>query len=345
MARQITFQQAINEALDQEMARDETIVILGEDIVGGEGGCGEMDAWGGVMGVTKGLHGKYGDRLKDTPISESAFVGAAIGAAATGLRPVVELMFNDFMGVCFDQIFNQAAKFRYMFGGKAETPVVIRTMIGAGVRAAAQHSQSLYSMFTHIPGLKCVVPSNPYDAKGLLIESIRDNDPVIFFEHKKLYQLEGDVPEEAFTVPFGEAEIVREGGDVTIVTLAEMVHESTKAAELLQEEGLECEVIDLRTTSPLDEETILESVESTGRLVVVDEANPRCSMATDIAALVAGAGFSSLKAPIRMVTAPHTPVPFNGNLEDLYKPDANGIAAVVREVSEYQTWKTAASKS
>jgi pyruvate dehydrogenase E1 component beta subunit len=345
MARQITFQQAINEALDQEMSRDETIVMLGEDILGGQGGCGEMDAWGGVMGVTKGLYGKHGDRVMDTPISESAFVGAAIGAAASGLRPVVELMFNDFMGVCFDQIFNQAAKFRYMFGGKAETPVVIRTMIGCGFRAAAQHSQSLYSMFTHIPGLKCVVPSNAYDAKGLLIESIRDNDPVIFFEHKGLYQLEGEVPEEAFTVPFGEAEIVREGDDVTIVTLAQMVHESAKAAELLQQEGVECEIIDLRTTSPLDEETILESVESTGRLVVVDEANPRCSMATDIAALVADAGFSSLKAPVKMVTAPHTPVPFNENLEDLYKPNANKIAAAVREVSEYQTWKTAASKS
>lgn len=345
MARTITFQQAINEALDQEMTRDQSIILLGEDIVGGQGGCGEMDAWGGVLGVTKGLYAKHGDRVLDTPISESAFVGAAIGAAATGMRPVVELMFNDFMGVCFDQIFNQAAKFRYMFGGKAETPVVIRTMIGAGFRAAAQHSQSLYSLFTHIPGLKCVVPSNPYDAKGLLIEAIRDNDPVIFFEHKSLYQLEGEVPEESFTIPFGEAEIVREGSDITIVTLAEMVHEATKAAAQLQEEGVACEVIDLRTTSPLDEETILESVEQTGRLVVVDEANPRCSVATDIAALVAGAGFSSLKAPIQRVTAPHTPVPFNEKLEDLYKPDAQRIVTAVREVVEYQTWTTPVSKS
>lgn len=345
MARTITFQQAINEALDQEMTRDQSIILLGEDIVGGQGGCGEMDAWGGVLGVTKGLYAKHGDRVLDTPISESAFVGAAIGAAATGMRPVVELMFNDFMGVCFDQIFNQAAKFRYMFGGKAETPVVIRTMIGAGFRAAAQHSQSLYSLFTHIPGLKCVVPSNPYDAKGLLIEAIRDNDPVIFFEHKSLYQLEGEVPEESFTIPFGEAEIVREGSDITIVTLAEMVHEANKAAAQLQDEGVDCEVIDLRTTSPLDEETILESVEQTGRLVVVDEANPRCSVATDIAALVAGAGFSSLKAPIQRVTAPHTPVPFNEKLEDLYKPDAQQIAKAVREVVEYQTWTTPLSKS
>ncbi|MEX0727103.1 MAG: alpha-ketoacid dehydrogenase subunit beta [Planctomycetaceae bacterium] len=346
MTRILTFQQAINEALDQEMGRDPSVVLIGEDVAGGQGGDGEMDAWGGVLGVTKGLYGKYGDRVMDTPISESAFVGAAIGAATAGLRPVVELMFNDFMGVCFDQIFNQGAKFRYMFGGKATTPVVIRTMIGSGFRAAAQHSQSLYSMFTHIPGLKCVVPSNPYDAKGLLIEAIRDDDPVIFFEHKKLYQLEGDVPEESYTIPFGEAEIVREGDDVTIITLAEMVHESLKAAELLSKEGIDCEVIDLRTTSPLDEETILECVSATGRVVVVDEATPRCSMATDISALIAQKAFGALKAPIRMVTAPHTPVPFSDKLEDLYKPNAEKIASAVREVSEYQTWaQTTASRS
>ena len=345
MARTLSFQQAINEALDQEMARDSSVIVMGEDVAGGQGAQGEMDAWGGVLGVTKGLYGKYGDRVLDTPISESAFVGAAIGAATAGLRPVVELMFNDFMGVCFDQIFNQAAKFRYMFGGKAETPVVIRTMIGAGFRAAAQHSQSLYSMFTHIPGLKCVVPSTPYDAKGLLIEAIRDNDPVIFFEHKKLYPLEGEVPEERYTVPFGEAEVVREGSDVTIITLAEMVHESLKAADVLAEEGVQCEVIDLRTTSPLDSETLLESVAETGRVVVVDEANPRCSMATDISALVAEQAFGSLKAPIKMVTAPHTPVPFADNLEDLYKPDAVKIATAVRHVAEYQSWEATLSKS
>ena len=195
MARKITYQQAINEAIDQEMARDEDIVLMGEDVVGGSGSDGEMDAWGGVLGVTKGLYGKYGDRIMDTPISESGFVGAAVGAATAGLRPICELMFIDFMGVCFDQIFNQAAKFRYMFGGKAETPVVIRTMYGAGFRAAAQHSQCLYPLFTHIPGLKVVLPSSPYDVKGLLIQAIRDNDPVIFCEHKVLYTLEGEVPE------------------------------------------------------------------------------------------------------------------------------------------------------
>ena len=345
MGRTLSFQQAINEALDQEMARDESVIVVGEDVAGGQGADGEMDAWGGVLGVTKGLYPKYGDRVMDTPISESAFIGAAVGAATAGLRPVVELMFNDFMGVCFDQIFNQAAKFRYMFGGKAKTPLVIRTMMGAGFRAAAQHSQSLYSIFTHIPGLKCVVPSTPYDAKGLLIEAIRDDDPVIFFEHKKLYPLVGEVPQELYTIPFGEAEVVREGDDVTIVTLAEMVHESIKAAEVLAADGVQCEVIDLRTTSPLDEETVLDSVASTGRVVVVDEANPRCSMATDVSALIAERGFDALRAPIRMVTAPHTPVPFADNLEDLYKPSAETIAAAVRQVSEYQKWETTASKS
>src|SRR2546421_10943024 len=197
MARRITFRQAIQEALAQEMTRDPRVVVMGEDNAGGAGSPGEQDAWGGVLGVTKGLFPRFPDRVLDTPISESGFIGAAIGAAACGMRPVAELMFIDFMGVCFDQIFNQAAKFRYMFGGKAVTPVVIRTMIGAGLRAAAQHSQSLYPIFTHIPGLKVVIPSSPYDAKGLLIQSIRDDDPVIFCEHKMLYDTTGEVPEES----------------------------------------------------------------------------------------------------------------------------------------------------
>ena len=336
MERKITYQQAINEALAQEMERDPTVIVMGEDVVGGAGTDGEMEAWGGVLGVTRGLWKKYGDRVMDTPISESAFIGAAIGAATSGLRPVVELMFVDFMGVCFDQIFNQAAKFRYMFGGKAVTPVVIRTMIGAGFRAAAQHSQCLYPIFTHIPGLKCVVPSTPYDAKGLLIQAIRDNDPVIFFEHKLLYSMQGDVPEESYTLPFGEANYVREGGDVTIVTLGRMVHRASEAAETLARDGIECEIIDLRTTSPLDEDTILESVEKTGRLVVLDEASPRCNMATDISALVAQKAFAALKAPIRMVTPPHTPVPFSDVLEDFYIPDAPKVVAAVREVIQYK---------
>src|SRR5918992_2161312 len=220
-----SYRQAINEALRQEMERDHRIIIMGEDIAGGTGTEGDQDAWGGPMGVTKGLRPQFGpERVLDTHLAEISFVGAAAGAAATGLRPIVELMFVDFMGVCFDQIFNQAAKFRYMFGGKAVTPLVIRTMYGAGIRAAAQHSQSLYPIFTHVPGLKVVVPSTPYDAKGLLIQSIRDDDPVIFLEHKALYTVEGDVPEEPYAIPFAEANIVREGSDVTVVALGRMVH-------------------------------------------------------------------------------------------------------------------------
>ncbi len=336
MNRQLTFQQAINEALTQEMERDSTVIVMGEDVVGGNGAEGQMDAWGGVMGITKGLWGRFGDRVMDTPISESAFVGAAIGAAVSGLRPVAELMFVDFMGVCFDQIFNQAAKFRYMFGGKAVTPLVVRTMCGAGLRAAAQHSQCLYPIFTHIPGLKCVVPSSPYDAKGLLIQSIRDNDPVIFFEHKLLYSIQGDVPEEPYAIPLGEAHFVREGDDVTIVTLGRMVHIASEAAEVLARDGIDCEVIDLRTTSPLDEDSVLESAEKTGRVVVVDEASPRCNIATDISALIAERAFSSLKSPIRRVTPPHTPVPFSDSLEDLYIPDAGKVVAAVRDLARYK---------
>ena len=332
MGRKITFQQAVAEALTQEMERDQSVILMGEDVAGGSGADGEMDAWGGPLGVTKGLWGKFGDRVLDTPISESAFVGTAIGAATAGMRPVVELMFVDFMGVCFDQIFNQAAKFRYMFGGRARTPVVIRSMIGAGFRAAAQHSQCLYPVFTHIPGLKCVIPSTPYDAKGLLIQAIRDDDPVVVFEHKVLYTIEGEVPEESYTIPFGEANYVREGDDVTIVALGRMVHMATEAAEMLMKEGIDCEVIDPRTTSPLDEDTILESVEKTRRMVVVDEASPRCNMATDISAMVAQKGFDSLRAPIKMVTPPHTPVPFSPVLEDMYVPDATKVAAAVRDV-------------
>lgn len=334
MARNILYQDAINEALDQEMARDASVIIMGEDVVGGTGSDGEMDAWGGVLGVTKGLYGKYGDRIMDTPISESAFVGAAVGAATAGMRPVCELMFIDFMGVCFDQIYNQAAKFRYMFGGKARTPVVIRTMYGAGFRAAAQHSQCLYPMFTHVPGLKVVLPSSPYDAKGLLIQAIRDDDPVIFCEHKALYATEGDVPEESYTIPFGEANIIREGDDCTIVALGRMVHMAQQAADLLAQDNIQCEIIDPRTTSPFDEETVLESVENTGRLVVVDEASPRCGMAADISAMVAQKGFEFLEAPIELVTAPHTPVPFNGTLEDLYIPSPDQISEAVRKVTK-----------
>ncbi len=228
-----SYREAINEALAGEMRRDPTVIIMGEDIAGGAGAPGEDDAWGGVLGVTKGLVGEFGrERVLDTPLTESAYIGAAAGAAATGLRPVAELMFVDFMGVCFDQIFNQAAKFRYMFGGKAVTPLVIRTMYGAGFRAASQHSQCLYPIFTHIPGLKVAIPSSPYEAKGLLIEAIRDDDPVVFFEHKTLYDQTEDVPDEAYTIPFGEANLTREGADVTIVAFGRMVQFANQAADL-----------------------------------------------------------------------------------------------------------------
>lgn len=333
--RSITYREAINEAIAQEMARDERVIVMGEDVAGGTGAPGEMDAWGGVLGVTKGLWGKFPDRVIDTPLSESAYVGAAIGAATGGLRPVVELMFIDFLGVCFDQIYNQAAKFRYMFGGQAVTPVVVRTMWGAGLRAAAQHSQSLLPWVTHVPGLKVAAPSNPYDAKGLLIQAIRDDDPVIFAEHKVLYDVVGEVPEESYTIPFGEANVVREGGDVTIVAFGRMVNVALDAAQELASSGVEAEVIDPRTTSPLDTDTILESVENTGRLVVVDESNPRCSLASDIAGLVAQEAFGALRAPIQQVTGPHTPVPFADSLEDLFIPDPQRVQAAVKVVVDY----------
>lgn len=336
MARTTSYRQALSETLFHEMERDERVVVMGEDNAGGAGAPGEEDAWGGVLGVTTGLYHRFPGRVLDTPISESGFIGAAIGAATQGARPVAELMFMDFMGVCFDQIFNQAAKFRYMFGGNARTPVVVRTMYGAGLRAAAQHSQSLYSVFTHIPGLKVAVPSSPYEAKGLLTQAIRDDDPVIFCEHKGLYDSVGEVPEDSYAIPFGEAGFVREGGDATIVAIGRMVHVASEAADELAGAGVRCDVIDPRTTSPLDEDTILESVEETGRLVIVDEATPRCSLATDISALVARKAFGSLRAPIEMVTAPHTPVPFTDTLEDLYMPDAQRVVNAVKGVVEWE---------
>jgi len=329
--------QAINEALAQEMRRDPRVIVIGEDVSGGAGTDGQRDAYGGVLGVTKGLIGEFGDRrIIDTPITESAIIGAAAGAAVTGLRPVAELMFCDFLGVCFDQLLNQVAKFRYMFGGKVKTPLVVRTMIGAGRGAAAQHSQSLYQLFTAVPGLKVVVPSNAYDAKGLLIQAIRDDDPVIFCEHKLIYDLKSEVPDEAYRIAFGEANIVRDGDDVTVIALARMVQFAEAAATTLASEGIECEIIDPRTTSPLDVDTIIESVERTGRLVIVDESTPRCGVAADISAIVVEQAFGALKAPIRRVTAPHTPVPFSPNLEKLYIPDAGRIADAVRQTHVFR---------
>jgi pyruvate dehydrogenase E1 component beta subunit len=331
--RTLSFREAINEALSQEMERDPTVLLMGEDVAGGATvpGFDQEDAWGGVLGVTKGLVQKFGrDRVLDTPISESGYIGAAVGAAATGLRPVAELMFVDFFGVCMDQIFNQGAKLRYMFGGKAKVPVVIRTMIGAGFRAAGQHSGCHYSVFTHMPGLKTVVPSTPADAKGLLAAAIRDDDPVLFFEHKLLYDVQGEVPAGEHLIELGKADIKREGDRVTVVAIGRMVQMALDAAESLSSEGVSVEVVDPRTLSPLDEDTILSSVRKTRRLVVVDEDNPRCSMATDLVALVASRAFDDLDAPPQMVTAPHTPVPFSPIMEDFYVPTPEKVAEAVR---------------
>jgi pyruvate/2-oxoglutarate/acetoin dehydrogenase E1 component len=331
----LTFLEAINEALAEEMRRDERVLVLGEDVVGGAARkhLEAEDAWGGVMGVTRGLVQEFGrKRVRDTPISEAGFVGAGVGAALSGLRPVVELMFVDFHGICWDQIFNQAAKLRYMLGGQVNVPLVIRTMIGAGLGEAGQHSSCHYSLFTHIPGLKCVMPSTPADAKGLLISAIRDDDPVVFFEHKMLYPEKGPVPQAAL-IPLGQADVKRNGTDVTVVALSLMVKRALEAAELLASEGISCEVVDLRCSSPLDEHTVVGSVERTGRLVIVDEDNPRCSVATDVAALAADRAFDYLEAPIKRVTAPHTPVPFSPPLEAFYMPSVERICEAVWAVA------------
>ncbi|MCG8348422.1 MAG: alpha-ketoacid dehydrogenase subunit beta [Chloroflexales bacterium] len=332
--RQISYREAINEALRLEMKRDSNVILMGEDVTGASQSDNpeHLDAWGGVMGVTKGLVHEFGrERIRDTPITESAFMGAGVGAAATGMRPVVELMFIGFLGVCLDQITNQAAKMRYMFGGKAKIPLVVRTMIGAGFRAAAQHSDSMYSTFVHFPGLKVVAPAAPADAKGLLAAAIRDDDPVIFCEHKVLYDTKGPVPEGEYVIPLGKAEIKREGSDVTIVAISRMVHVALEAAGQLAKDGISAEVIDPRTLAPLDEEPILNSIRKTGRLVVVDEDNPRCSVATDIATLAATQAVEYLNAPVKLVTAPHTPVPFSPSLEDIYVPTPQRVVVAARE--------------
>lgn len=333
----MTIRDAITQTIFAEMERDENVIVLGEDVVGGAGTAGGQESIGGIWGTTGGLYARFGgDRVIDTPISESAIVGAAAGAALAGKRPIAELMFSDFIGVCLDQLMNQMAKFRYMFGGKTTCPVVVRLIYGAGMNAAAQHSQALYNILTSVPGLKVVLPTTPADAKGLLSQAIRGDDPVMYFEHKSLYGLKGEVPDGDHLQPFGQARMAREGGDVTVVAMGNMVRFSEKAADKLAADGIGCDVIDLRTTSPLDEEAILDSVEETGRLVVVDESPPRCSVAADIAALVASKAFSSLKAPPIMVTAPHTPIPFARELERAYVPSPVKIEEAVRGVLAYR---------
>jgi acetoin:2,6-dichlorophenolindophenol oxidoreductase subunit beta len=326
------YRDAVVSTITAEMARDENVVMLGEDIVGGMGTEGGPEAIGGIWSTSGGLFSKFGQgRVIDTPISESTIIGAAAGLALSGKRPIAEIMFADFIGVCLDQIWNQIGKFRYMFGGKTKCPVVIRMPYGAGFNAAAQHSQSVHQILTGMPGLKVVMPSTPADVKGLLTQAIRDDDPVIFLEHKALYGSSGDVPEGDYTIPFGHARLARAGQDVTLVAAGLMVGFCEQAADKLAAEGIGCDVIDLRTTSPLDEEAILDSVEVTGRLIVVDEAPPRCGLATDIVALVTEKAFASLKAPAAMVTAPHTPIPFARELESAYLPSVDKIEAAVRK--------------
>jgi pyruvate dehydrogenase E1 component beta subunit len=332
--RTLTMVAAIGEAMRQAMESDPTVIVMGEDVVGGAGrGEGKVNAMGGTFGATRSLYPLFGaNRVRDTPISEAGFVGAGVGAAATGLRPVLDVMWADFTALAFDQLYSQASKMPYMFGGQVRLPLTIRVAMGSGLSAAAQHSGTLYSLYTHIPGLKTVVPSTPYDAKGLLLEAIFDDDPVIVFEHLRLYVREGPVPEEPYRVPLGQAAIRRTGTDVTIVGISYMVNRALEAAERLAGEGIEAEVIDPRTLSPLDEEALIASVEKTGVMVVVDESPPRCSAAADIAAIVGERAFDSLNAPVRKVCAAHAPVPFSPPLEQAYAPSVEAIVAAVKSV-------------
>ena len=324
--REITYCDALNEALRQCMQEDDKVVVLGEDI-----GC-----YGGIFQVTKGLLDEFGtDRVVDTPISEAGFIGACVGAALTGMRPVAEIMFIDFTTVCMDMIVNQMAKMHYMFGGKGRVPMVLRTNIGAGRGTAAQHSQSFHSFFVHIPGLYVAAPSTPYDAKGLLTEAIKNDNPVMFIEHKRLYMSKGPVPEESYTIPFGKAEIKREGRDVTIVATHAMVGSALEAAEEVSKEGLEIEVIDPRTLSPLDKETILSSVQKTGRLLVADEDNKTCGFAAEISAIAAEEAIYYLKAPIVRNVSPDTPVPFSPPLEKAYMFGKEKLVESIRRLMAY----------
>ncbi len=335
MSRELLFVGAINEALHIAMRSDPDVIVLGEDIAGGGGrkDQGIEEAWGGIMGATKGLYRAFGpERVRDTPISEMGFLGAAVGAAATGLRPVAELMFMDFLGVAFDPLLNQAAKLRYMFGGKARVPLTVRTSVGAGLRSAAQHSQTLYGLTTAIPGLKTVCPSNPSDAKGLLLAAIRDDDPVIFCEPKSLMFTSGEVAEEDYEIPLGKARVAREGSDISLVGIGRTVLTALEAAETLAAQGTSVEVLDLRSLQPLDEEAILSTLAKTGRLIVIDEAPPRCGIASDVAALCVDKGFDFLNGPVKKVTAPHTPVPFSPVLEDAFVPSVQRVLDAVREI-------------
>ena len=321
-ARTLAYGAAFNEGLRQIMEEDPDVFFAGEDV-------GKA---GGVFGSFVGLNETFGDlRAVDTPISEQAIVGLGIGAAVTGLRPVVDVMFMDFMFVAMDQIANQAAQLKYMFGGKATLPLTITTSAGAGLSAAAQHSQSLEAMLCHIPGLKVVMPSNPYDAKGLLVACIRDNNPTVYVKNKRLLGLKGEVPEDLYEVPIGVANIVRPGSSVTVVTYGRMVQESLKAAEELAGEGVDCEVIDLRTVQPLDIDAVTTSARKTGNIVVVHEAVRFGGLGAEIASQVQEQAFDYLDAPVGRVGAPFTPVPFSPTLEAEYVPNADRITEGIRE--------------
>jgi pyruvate dehydrogenase E1 component beta subunit len=320
----ITYREALRQALREEMRRDSSVFLIGEDI---------GRHWGGAFKVTDGLAQEFGDeRVRDTPISESAIVGMGVGAAITGMRPVAEIMFGDLTALAMDQIANQAAKIRYMFGGQASCPLVIRTPFGAGVNIASHHSQSLEAWFMHVPGLQVVVPSTPYDAKGLLKTAIRGSNPVFFCEHKLLYPVEGDVPDGEYTIPFGVAELKRSGSDVTVVATMYMVHKTLNAATTLEAEGLKVEVIDPRTLTPLDKKAIVDSVKKTGRLVIVSEDCKTGGVSAEIASVVAEEAIDYLDAPIKRVTGLDTPIPFSPPLEQYVIPNEKTIIKAIKEV-------------
>jgi len=322
--RELTFAQAIREALDEEMARDERIFLLGEDV----------GAWGGVFRCTEGLFQKYGgERVIDTPLSEEGYVGLAVGAAMTGMHPVPEIMFGDFITLVMDQIVNQAAKMRYMTGGQVQVPITVRATMGGGRSSGAQHSQSWHAWMAHVPGLKVVVPSTPYDAKGLLKTALREPNPVVFFEDKVMYaKVKGPVPEGEYTIPFGQADVKREGKDVTLVALSRMIHPTLAAAEKLAAEGISAEVVDPRTLTPLDSETLVRSVAKTGGAVIVDEGYNHFGTTAELAATIAYGAFDYLDAPIERLGAMDVPVPFTPPLENATIPNEEAIIAAVHRV-------------
>ncbi len=319
--RMISMAQAIREALAEEMRRDPLVFIMGEDVA--EAGT--------PFKVLKGLVEEFGpQRVIDTPISEAGFTGIAVGAAMTGMRPVVDIMFGDFLTLAMDQIVNQAAKAHYMSGGKWKVPMVIRTTMGATLRKAAQHSQSLHAWFAHIPGLKVVIPSTPYDAKGLLKTAIRDDNPVLFFEHKAMYSMRGYVPPEEYTIPFGVADVKREGRDLTIVAIGRMVHVALEAAQQLAELGIEAEVIDPRTLVPLDRETLIESARKTGRVIILDEGHQSYGVTAELASVITEGAFYYLDAPVVRMGAMDVPVPFSPPLEDLTVPTSERVVETAK---------------